>query len=75
MEIVAHDIPIMCGGVWVKPGDLIFGDNDGVIVIPQDIAMDIIRLAEEKSKKEKGFAEGLHSGASMTDMFKKYGVL
>jgi 4-hydroxy-4-methyl-2-oxoglutarate aldolase len=75
IEIINHDLPIECGGAWVNPGDLVFGDNDGVVVIPQDIAVDIVRLAEEKYEKEKKFIEGLRKGATVAEMFEKYGVL
>jgi regulator of RNase E activity RraA len=75
LEIISHDVPMKCGGVRVNPGDLIFGDNDGVVVIPQDIAVDIVRLAEEKYEKEKKFEEGLRKGATVAEMFQKYRVL
>jgi regulator of RNase E activity RraA len=75
LEILDSNLPIKCGGVWVNPGDVIFGDNDGVVVIPQDIAADIVRLAEEKYEKEKKFQEGLRKGATITEMFEKYKVL
>lgn len=75
IAIIDRDVPIKCGGVLVNPGDVIFGDNDGVVVIPQDLAVDIVRLAEEKYEKEKKFIEGLHKGATMAEMFEKYRVL
>jgi len=75
IEVINHHLPIKCGGVWINPGDVIFGDNDGVVVIPQDIAVDIIRLSEEKYEKEKQFEEGLRRGATVTEMFEKYRLL
>lgn len=75
IEIINYNVPLKCGEVWVNPGDIVFGDNDGVVVIPQDIAMDVIKSAEEKYKKEKKFEEGLKKGSTIGEMFEKYRVL
>ena len=69
------NLPIKCGGIWVNPGDVVFGDDDGVVVIPKDIAVEIVELAEIKFEKEKKFMEGLHKGRSIVDMYNKYRVL
>lgn len=47
------NIPIQCGGVTVNPGDIILGDDDGVVVVPQDSAAEVIRRANERDAKEK----------------------
>jgi regulator of RNase E activity RraA len=75
IEIICYNQPIKCGGVWVNPGDVVFGDDDGVVVVPQEIALEIVELAEEKFEKEKKFMKGLHNGASVKEMFDKYSVL
>jgi len=75
IEIISFNQPIKCGGVWVNPGDIVFGDDDGVVVIPQEISDEVVTLAEEKFEKETQFMEGLHEGASMKEMFKKHQVL
>lgn len=75
IEIINYNQLIKCGGVWVNPGDVVFGDDDGVVVIPQEIALEVVELAEEKFEKEKKFMKGLHNGASVKEMFDKYGVL
>jgi len=75
IEIINYNQPIKCGGVWVNPGDVVFGDDDGVVVIPQDIAAEVVNLAEEKFEKEKKFMRGLHEGASVRTMFEKYHIL
>lgn len=75
IEIINYNQLIKCGGVWVNPGDVVFGDDDGVVVIPQEIALEVVELAEEKFEKEKKFMKGLHNGASVKEMFNKYGVL
>lgn len=75
IEIIHYNQPIKCGGVWVYPGDVVFGDDDGVVVIPQEIVLEVVGLAEEKFEKEKKFMKGLRNGASVKEMFDKYGVL
>ena len=55
-------IPIECGGAAVLPGDIIFGDADGVIIVPQDY-MPLLEIAEKKAadeaKKREAIANGL----------------
>jgi len=52
IEIINFNQPIKCGGVWVNSGDIVFGDDDGVVVIPQKIVEEVVELAEEKFEKE-----------------------
>lgn len=54
--------PISCGGLPVNPGDLVFGDDDGVVIIPRDKAELIIGLAEEKKRQEEKRLEGVKAG-------------
>ena len=69
------DVPVECGGIRVCPGDLVFGDVDGVVVVPQDIVDEVIAKAWEKVKSESTVREELRSGAGVVDTFKKYGIL
>lgn len=41
---VEHNVSVLCDGVWVKPGDIIIGDEDGVIVIPLEYAEEVARV-------------------------------
>ena len=63
------------GGVSVAPGDLIFGDVDGVLVIPHTVEQDVITLALEKASGEKLVRKEIESGVSTTEAFRKYGIL
>ncbi len=74
-KIAAIDVPIECAGVKVAPGDLIFGDADGVVVIPQAIEAQVIAAAFEKLKGEKNTLADLQAGHKLGDVFAKYGVL
>ena len=74
-KIMAIDIPIECGGVPVSCGDLIFGDADGVVVIPQAIEHDVLALAFEKVKGERSTLHDLRRGDKLADVFARYGIL
>lgn len=74
-EVCAIDVPIECGGVTVNPGDLLFGDADGVLVVPQHAMRQALDLALEKIEGEDRTRDELKEGALLADVFKKYGVL
>jgi 4-hydroxy-4-methyl-2-oxoglutarate aldolase len=69
------NIPIVCGGIRVHPGDLIYGDVDGVVVVPSGIADEVISRAWEKVRGENTVREELRAGASLVKTFEKYGIL
>ncbi len=75
MDGKAIDVPITCGGVKTSPGDLVFGDVNGIVVVPKDVADEVIAKAWEKVKGESTVREELRSGASVVETFKKYGIL
>ena len=75
MDAKERDIPIECGGIRVCPGDLVFGDVDGVVVVPQGIVDKVIAKAWEKVRGESKVREELRSGASVVETFEKYGIL
>ena len=75
MDVVAHNVTISCGDVLIAPGDLILADHDGVVAIPQHIAEETLKLAEEKVSGENLVRQALAEGMSTTAAFKKYGIL
>ena len=74
-RIMALDVPIECAGVKVAPGDLVFGDADGVVVIPQRVEADVLRLAFEKVEGERNTLRDLQRGDKLADVFARYGIL
>jgi 4-hydroxy-4-methyl-2-oxoglutarate aldolase len=74
-EVCAIDVPIECGGVMVHPGDLVFGDADGVLVVPQPIVGQTLKLALAKVEGEDRTRNELREGARLADVFAKYGIL
>ena len=74
-KIMAIDVPIECAGVLVHPGDLIFGDADGVVVIPKQYEVKVLELAFEKVTGEKNTLSDLQRGDKLADVFARYGIL
>ena len=74
-EVTAIDVPIECAGVVVNPGDLVFGDADGVLVVPEPIVKRTLELALAKVAGEDRTRDELKAGARLADVFEKYGVL
>src|SRR5437660_2930604 len=73
--VVDYNVPAQCGGIVVNPGDLIFADYDGVVVVPVGMVEDTLRLATEKVSKENHSRAELLQGAYLSDVYAKYGVL
>jgi regulator of RNase E activity RraA len=74
-RMMTMDQPIDCGGVGVRSGDFVFGDADGVVVVPQDSAKAVFELAFEKIQSENVSREELRAGSYLRDVYEKYGVL
>jgi len=68
LETVEVNEPVDCGGRTVRPGDLVFADYDGVVVVPKDSIEKIYPLCLEYFEKEKAQREALKSGAALTDL-------
>ncbi|WP_282780133.1 RraA family protein [Phaeodactylibacter xiamenensis] len=73
--VQAYRVPIEIEGVWVAPGDLVFGDLDGVVVVPRKHERHVIERAVEKANAENVVRKAIENGMSATEAFKKYGVL
>lgn len=74
-QVADYRCPIQVGDVWVNPGDLIFGDIDGVLVIPHKIVQPVIEKALIKAKGEKSVRKAIENGMSSTEAFARYGIL
>jgi regulator of RNase E activity RraA len=74
-QVVDYRCPIEIGGVWVEPGDLVFGDLDGVVIVPKKVEKDALERALTKARGEKTVRKAIEGGMSSTDAFKKYGIL
>jgi 4-hydroxy-4-methyl-2-oxoglutarate aldolase len=75
IDVDAVGVPVDCGGVEVHPGDLVLGDNDGVVIIPASLGAEVIGLAEEKAAGENLVRDKLAEGMPVADAFRTYGVI
>ena len=75
LDVMRYRVPIKCGGVLVKQGDLLYADMEGIAVIPKGMEEKVIKLALEKIKTEKIVRDKLASGTTAKDVYEKYGVL
>ncbi len=68
-------MPVEIEGVRIQPGDIIFGDGDGVCAVPCTAEQDVFVAALSKVRREKTVRKALESGMTAKAAFRKYGVL
>jgi regulator of RNase E activity RraA len=73
--VMAIDVPVECGGVAVRPGDWVFGDVDGVVVIPGGMVEKIVTLSLEKVTQETTVRDELAAGESLASVFARHQIL
>jgi regulator of RNase E activity RraA len=69
MMAIDAQLPVSCGGVAVFPGDLVVGDADGVVVVPQEIAAEVVRDAAEQDRLEAFLRRKVDAGASIEGVY------
>jgi regulator of RNase E activity RraA len=74
-KVIDFRAPLEIGGVRVMPGDIVFGDLDGVCVIPRAAEEEVFRKALEKVQKENLVGQAIEDGMSAQEAFKKFGVM
>lgn len=74
-KVVDFRCPIEVGAVRVEPGDILFGDLDGVLAIPRAAEDEVLRLALEKARGEKAVAKAIAGGMSASEAWKKFGIM
>ena len=73
-RVVAYRVPILIGGVAVHPGDILYADEDGIVVVPHKIETEIIAQALNKVRAENALRRDLEAGMLAVDAFKKHGI-
>lgn len=74
-NVVDFRCPIQIGKVPVRPGDLVFGDDDGVCIVPRDAEEEIVRRALDKARREEKVRKVIEEGGSVVDAFKEHEVM
>ncbi len=74
---VDYMIPIYVNGIdgmlQVNPGDYVFGDMDGVVIVPKDLTVKVLEVAEKAFDAEKGSREAMARGEDPFDVYNRYG--
>lgn len=73
--VIDYGVPVKVGGVLINPGDIIFGDFDGIVVIPKDQLGTVVEKAVEKVESENQSRDMLREGAMLRDVYDTFGVL
>lgn len=74
-KVTGFRTTIVMDGVTIEPGSILFGDRDGVVVIPKEIEHEVFSGAIEKARAERLVAKALLQGMSSLEAFGKYGVM
>jgi regulator of RNase E activity RraA len=74
-KVMAVDVPVEVAGVRVAPGDLVFGDADGVVVVPRAVEDEVVAAALAKVRGENETREALARGEKLADVFRRHGIL
>jgi len=74
-KVMDYDVPVKCGDVLVKTGDIIFADFDGIVVVPEELSEEVFRKSAEKINSENLSRKELMEGKTLRDVYDKYHAL
>ncbi len=74
-KVIDYRVPIEIDGVRVNPGDVIYGDRDGVLVVPSEVVVEAFSGAIEKARGEQLVKKALEEGMSTVAAFDKFGIM
>jgi len=75
IKMVEMNGVIQCGGIRVRPGDVVVADRPGIIIIPKERAKEVLERAKKTEAGEKFFADELQKGRTFAELHKKTGTL
>lgn len=74
-KVMDYRVPIEIKGTRINPGDIIYGDRDGVLVVPKEVEREAFAGAIEKARGEQLVKKALENGMSTVDAFAKFGIM
>ncbi len=74
-KVVDYGLPIEIAGIRVRPGDIVFGDRDGVLIIPREAEEQAVALAFEKAATENKVRMAIEAGMSTVEAYQRFGVM
>ncbi len=75
MEPIEINVPIQCAGVLVRPGDLVLGDEIGVVVIPLERAPEVLERARQQAAREEQTRVKIRQGRTVEELLAEFGRL
>lgn len=69
-----YDVPVTLGGVRVRPGDFVVGDADGVVIVPQELAAEVLEEVESLAVAETNMRQELLEGGTFSEVYDRYQV-
>lgn len=74
-KVVDYRVPIDLAGVRIDPGDIVFGDVDGVCIVPRAVEEEVFTQALEKARGEQTVRKAIEGGMSASEAFRTYGIM
>ena len=74
-KVIDFRLPLEMDGVRIRPGDIVFGDIDGVLVVPREAETDIFVAAIEKARGEQRVREAIEDGMGAAEAFRTFGIM
>ena len=74
-KVVDYRVPIEIESIRINVGDIVYGDRDGVLIIPKDAVNEAFTGAIEKSRGEKKVRNALQNGMSAVEAYSKFGIM
>jgi regulator of RNase E activity RraA len=74
-KVIDYGSSIEFGGIRIHPGDIVYGDRDGVVIVPQQATEEVFARAIEKARGEKLVKKALENGMSTVEAFEKFGIM
>ncbi len=74
-KVTDYGVPTVVGEIPVAPGDIVFGDRDGVLIVPERLSAEVFERALDKVHSEDTVRDAFRSGMSAVDAFTRFGVM
>jgi regulator of RNase E activity RraA len=74
-KVIDFRVPVEIEGIGIKPGALMFGDQEGVVVVPKEAETEVIAKALEKARGERLVGKAIADGMSASEAFRTYGIM
>ncbi|MCG9627461.1 RraA family protein [Vibrio mediterranei] len=74
-KVIDWRIPIEVDGVLINDGDIVFGDRDGILVVPKEVEVEAFKGAFEKAEGENQVLLALKNGMTTVDAYDKFGIM